>query len=118
MRKTVLLFSILIISMSLTAKGSYKNTVWTQTVVADEGSLENRIEIKDSTATMIIVAKAIGVEATISYLCAMKEDIVLFKSTGTDNSYLIGIVVDDKMHVFNVASKELIGVYTLKSKCK
>lgn len=116
MKKTVLLFSILIISMSLTAKGGYKNTVWTQTVVADEGSLENRIEIKDSTATMIIVAKAIGVEATISYLCVIKEDIVIFKSTGTDNSYLIGIIKDDKMHVFNVASKELIGVYTLKSK--
>lgn len=118
MKKTVLLFSILIVSMSLTAKDSYKNTVWTQTVVADEGSLENRIEIKDSTASMIIVAKAIGVEATISYLCVMKEDIVLFKSTGTDNSHLIGIVVDDKMHVFNVSSKELIGVYTLKSKYK
>ena len=119
MRKAVLLFSILIVSMSLTAKGSYKNTVWTQTVVADEGSLENRIEIKDSTASMIIVAKAIGVEATISYLCVMKEDIVLFKSTGTDNSHLIGIIVGgDKMHVFNVASKELIGVYVLKSKYK
>ena len=118
MKKTVLLFSILIVSMSLTAKGSYKNTVWTQTVVADEGSLENRIEIKDSTAFMIVVVKAIGVEATISYLCVMKEDIVLFKSTGTDNSHLIGIVVGDKMHVFNVASKELIGVYILKSKYK
>ena len=116
MRKAVLLFSILIVSMSLTAKGGYKNTVWTQTVVADEGSLENRIEIKGSSATMIIVAKAIGVEATISYTCTISDDIVRFKSTGAYSSHLIGIIRDDKMHVFNVASKELIGVYTLKSK--
>ena len=40
------IITILIISMSLTAKGGYDNSVWTQTVVADEGSLENRIEIK------------------------------------------------------------------------
>lgn len=116
MKKTVLLFSILIISMSLTAKGGYDNSVWTQTVVADEGSLENRIEIKGSSATMIIVAKAIGVEATISYTCTISDDIVRFKSNGAYNSHLIGIIRDDKMHVFNVSSKELIGVYILKSK--
>ena len=118
MKKTVLLFSILIISMSLTAKGGYDNSVWTQTVVADEGSLENRIEIKGNSATLIIVAKAIGVEATISYTCTISDDIVRFKSTGAYSSHLIGIIKDDKMHVFNVSSKELIGVYILKSKYK